>query len=486
VWAVQPVACGAIRAVQSDPCLANEKQECPKNQHAGADVDPMSMMQRMLPFFTGMRPPAFRGGEGSELLPSFASPFIMPGAPFEERKQAEENCKCIERGSVSLDPERLWQDDDDGARPVVRLASSSSHSKSDPTLVVGCGEHLAHPFCLPCGPNCVRNPFCGVGKSWCRVSSKCSADVVTPLNPPGCKGPYNGFDGCESSIAHELASGPPVSLISQVALANGAELQRCDAQEKLANQGVCPHPTEEQLTSARNPPPSDQIAFVRRCNAQPVQTFGSFIRHIMDAMRPEIEQAQHDAMISLTKAEDELFAAENNGTDNATAAPVPTVVPRAHTLLDLLNHTYVREVRSKSQGGEEALVPLPGAGQVPATVGGDGAATGGTRFKGTATDQSLSPTGQDLAPTAITGQEEIRGGGGWGMTSWVVWGGIVVLGFIAWMWVSRKRAPQSAARWGGERRDAFRPYSDAHPDGEDLFRPFQDEPEQMTPPRHRR
>ena len=39
----------------------------------------------------------------------------------------------------------------------------------------GCGAHMSHPFCLPCGHNCVRNPACGSGASWCEVvdTDKC-------------------------------------------------------------------------------------------------------------------------------------------------------------------------------------------------------------------------------------------------------------------------------------------------------------------------
>ena len=42
--------------------------------------------------------------------------------------------------------------------------------KSDFLGFSGCGAHMTHPFCLPCGPNCVRNPACGSGASWCEVT----------------------------------------------------------------------------------------------------------------------------------------------------------------------------------------------------------------------------------------------------------------------------------------------------------------------------
>ena len=42
----------------------------------------------------------------------------------------------------------------------------------------GCGAHMTHPFCLPCGPNCVRNPACGSGALWCEVqdNDRCKTD----------------------------------------------------------------------------------------------------------------------------------------------------------------------------------------------------------------------------------------------------------------------------------------------------------------------
>ena len=42
----------------------------------------------------------------------------------------------------------------------------------------GCGSHMTHPFCLPCGPNCIRNPFCGPSSTWCEVEN-------SRLCPPG-------------------------------------------------------------------------------------------------------------------------------------------------------------------------------------------------------------------------------------------------------------------------------------------------------------
>ena len=42
----------------------------------------------------------------------------------------------------------------------------------------GCGAHMTHPFCLPCGENCIRNPVCGTGALWCEVqdNDKCLTD----------------------------------------------------------------------------------------------------------------------------------------------------------------------------------------------------------------------------------------------------------------------------------------------------------------------
>lgn len=42
----------------------------------------------------------------------------------------------------------------------------------------GCGAHMTHPFCLPCGENCIRNPICGTGSLWCEVkdNDKCLTD----------------------------------------------------------------------------------------------------------------------------------------------------------------------------------------------------------------------------------------------------------------------------------------------------------------------
>jgi hypothetical protein len=42
----------------------------------------------------------------------------------------------------------------------------------------GCGAHMSHPFCLPCGTNCIRNPICGTGSLWCEVKDnvKCLTD----------------------------------------------------------------------------------------------------------------------------------------------------------------------------------------------------------------------------------------------------------------------------------------------------------------------
>jgi hypothetical protein len=49
----------------------------------------------------------------------------------------------------------------------------------------GCGSHMTHPFCLPCGENCIRNPFCGPSSTWCEVENSI-------LCPPG--GPIKTFE----------------------------------------------------------------------------------------------------------------------------------------------------------------------------------------------------------------------------------------------------------------------------------------------------
>ena len=63
-----------------------------------------------------------------------------------------------------------------------------------------CKTHLHHPFCRPCGPDCVNNPLCGYSKYWCSVADpdKCNEPYAHHLGD--CSGPFPRFPYCEESI----------------------------------------------------------------------------------------------------------------------------------------------------------------------------------------------------------------------------------------------------------------------------------------------
>lgn len=316
-----------VNVSQSDPCLSSEDVKCPESHHMTGNVMPINLVSHLGPLFSGLRP--FQQG-GSSLLPRMADPlqFLLPGAPLQQRQEASDACRCVTSGTNGGSKlARLEDDADDDVIRTQRVAAAPGGVVStlegvasaavDPLGVVGCSEHLQHPLCRPCGERCIGNPFCGAGKAWCRIEgggAGCHVADKVPLNEPGCVGPYPGHATCESLLLADLASQeerPAVvgadSVASLVVVrpsplpspssdasrqARVALLQRrCDAQERLYNQGACPRPSDEQLASARAPPDEEAVVFVRHCNAAPVQTLGSFIRHVMDGFGPQLDGA---------------------------------------------------------------------------------------------------------------------------------------------------------------------------------------------------
>lgn len=213
-----------------------------------------------------------------------------------------------------------------------------------------CGEHLDHAFCRPCGKGCVQNPACGAGQRWCATQggSRCTDPTLTPLNKPGCYGPYPRPEHgeCEARIMGSLlldaastaaATAPPtpaaaptnISVASSSsssssssefvaqdrsaatpAAASSEGRKRCEAQAALAASGICPALSDEQqrfLVTASDS--STTMRFVRLCGDAPVETFGSFLRHVMDNIMPEIVSAEQDVATmgkELLKTDDDL------------------------------------------------------------------------------------------------------------------------------------------------------------------------------------
>ena len=143
-----------------------------------------------------------------------------------------------------------------------------------------CSEHLNHPFCEPCGKDCVRNPQCGGGKTWCEVkSSSCNSALTHHMGE--CIGPYIGFPHCESEILHLIVKRHQISRMN-------ADIDiRCSVQAELARMSPskCPLPRKSLpafLAQKR----------IRHCATGPKHhhhppLFGSFLRDIFGGARRE-------------------------------------------------------------------------------------------------------------------------------------------------------------------------------------------------------
>ena len=143
-----------------------------------------------------------------------------------------------------------------------------------------CSEHLNHPFCEPCGKDCVRNPQCGGGKTWCEVkSSSCNSALTHHMGE--CIGPYIGFPHCESEILHLIVKRHQISRMN-------ADIDiRCSVQAELARMSPskCPLPRKSLpgfLAQKR----------IRHCSTGPKHhhhppLFGSFLRDIFGGARRE-------------------------------------------------------------------------------------------------------------------------------------------------------------------------------------------------------
>lgn len=349
----------AVPGTQSDPCLANADVACPENKHAAAGVMPFDLLNQVLPIIHAPFRPFHGQRPHSWVLPSFDGPMLgaIPGAPIAQRTASAQACECVEEDDAKEggDPASRLDRNDDAETGGTATVEQFNSLVAPASAVTGCSEHLDHEFCRPCGENCVANPFCGVGKSWCRIrgGAKCSLPLKQQISPPGCVGPYGpSFPQCEARIAAALATeaaqagtaSTPVSLTSQVVLASPSTgsneplsdtlQRRCRAQERIFNEGFCPRPSDEQLASAASPPDPSKAAWVRHCNSRPVESLGSFMRHVMDAMRPALEEAGEDA----AQAMSELAEATRNHSLAAllnpkTSRPKPAVPASAESTM---------------------------------------------------------------------------------------------------------------------------------------------------------
>ena len=127
----------------------------------------------------------------------------------------------------------------------------------------GCSRHLHHPFCRPCGENCVQNPLCGATKFWCRVrdSELCNAPFAHRLGH--CDGPFPRFPKCEGAI--------------RAGQKGAAGTGRCAAQAAVhnADPAVCPPPPHGD----QKVPVRFTDVKIRPCDRK-VPTLGSFMRDI--------------------------------------------------------------------------------------------------------------------------------------------------------------------------------------------------------------
>ncbi|KAA0175267.1 hypothetical protein FNF27_03275 [Cafeteria roenbergensis] len=524
---------------ESDPCLANADVACPENKHAAAGVMPFDLLNQVLPIIHAPFRPFHGQRPHSWILPSFDSPMIgaLPGAPLAQRTASAQACECVEEDDEAGDPAARLDRNDDAETGGTATVEQFNALVAPASAVTGCSEHLDHEFCRPCGENCVANPFCGVGKSWCRVrgGSKCSLPLKQQISPPGCVGPYGpSFPQCEARIAAALAAeaaqsgspATPVSLTSQVVLSapapDSAEplsdtlQRRCRAQERIFNQGFCPRPSEEQLASAANPPDPSKAAWVRHCNSRPVESLGSFLRHVMDAMRPAIEEAGEDA----AQAMSELAAATRNHSLAAllnpkTSRPRPPSPPPPSSSSGSANGA---EVTPQVQRFADAAAIGSGAGKIAAA---DGAVPSGlassSGIKGPVAhvpEAMPAPAARGGVGKSTVGAEgatvvvshadsgEGEGGGSDGevcwlvcLPSWAVWGGAIVLVVAGLAWFARggragsgrshrgKRPSHRTPQWSGS-AGAFggsAPFEDdagplgADEDADGLFEPFHDE-----------
>ena len=128
-----------------------------------------------------------------------------------------------------------------------------------------CKTHLHHPFCRPCGPDCVNNPLCGYSKYWCSVADpdKCNEPYAHHLGD--CSGPFPRFPYCEESMETFLETpGLPE-----------AQKTRCVAQRRIHERDakVCPPPQDDSFI-----PEGARRTKIRPCKA----TFSlqSFMRDI--------------------------------------------------------------------------------------------------------------------------------------------------------------------------------------------------------------
>jgi hypothetical protein len=243
-----------------------------------------------------------------------------------------------------------------------------------------CGEHLNEEICQPCdGPSplnappadstskkvaffrghmfghnsnaaarsavCVRNPMCGLGRRWCRVSPHCKAPFVHVVNVRGCHGPHPHHPACEAAINHRMAgekmAAVPDHIIASISFSNSnddfnnanatmdarkqhvldhiqRERHRCSIQESEVAAGVCPAPQPEELSAASAYIAQESLTRVRSCYAPP--SMASFVRHFIDKL-PVIA---HDMEVTVERVLDHEI--ENH----AIAAPPPAIEPPEH------------------------------------------------------------------------------------------------------------------------------------------------------------
>ena len=548
-------------SAQSDPCLASDTIMCPHEHRLAGGMDPMSIVNSILPF---TRSPfgRGRGGGGAMLFPGMGGPMVgaVPGAPLAERQRASRACECSEAAPDSND------DAEDGTATLEGLNDAITR----PEDVSGCAPHLDHPLCRPCGEGCVGNPFCGAGRSWCRVRdpAACPLQGMVPLTPSGCVGPYPpGYASCEarveaavaasrpgadtssssssSSLAPLSAGSTPVTATSQVVVArragrsgvSAAEASaRCDAQRSLAASGYCPEPTADQVASAADPPAELHLA--RHCHDRPVASFGSFVRHILDAVEgpmaaiareagEEEEQADEamrrfvrnhsiaallDPKTSATTAAAAAAAATGTAADGppATASSLPSSEPSPSPSPSPPPAAPVAD-RARFAAGPSAL-DAGRAAEPSAELG----ATQGLGATSSKDDMAGAGGASSDPPASATGTQAAAGGwwptSVWGWAEYALVAAVVVAGALA-AWrrqaasggggarsrrARRHRVPQwSGAGGGGAGGEA--PFSDGLGDDDDvvlgraadeaggggLFEPFTDDPE-LAEPRHRK
>jgi hypothetical protein len=353
-----------------------------------------------------------------------------------------------------------------------------------PAGVEGCSEHLQHPLCRPCGDRCIGNPFCGPGKAWCRIEGggeDCPLETKVVLNQAGCVGPYPGHESCETLIQADLANQqdepeivPAGSVTSMVVVrptnspspspspatptqdklrARVKTLQRrCDAQERLYNQGSCPRPTEEQLQSARNPPDQGATIYARHCNAAPVHTLGSFLRHVIDGMGPQLETAAKAFERVEQEVEGELDKATGDrpSASNVTHSLAMLLVPKSqrHKVTgapsppaDTSSDTRMRQASGSALGiGSDPVSPM----SLEGVSGGDahvsGSAPAGEGAGGGERMNGVPSEGVQLSSKVVEHADEQEGGGlvAWLLETWAGWltGCVVLSGAVGAAWYS--------------------------------------------------